>query len=89
MAWKNSQASREKHWNWKGGVDIYREILKESGVVRKCLLCGIENEKVLVAHHKDHNRNNNHKSNLLWLCMNCHHLVHHDRKLDSRIRNQV
>lgn len=87
MSWKNSNASKEKHWNWKGGRGIYREILDGSGAESKCILCGIKNKIVLVAHHIDHNRSNNEISNLTWLCMNCHYLVHHDLELDNKIRN--
>ncbi len=74
------------HSNWKGGVHVYRKLLERSGVKKACLLCKIENEMVLVAHHIDHNRSNNTTDNLTWLCMNCHHLVHHDEKLDKQIR---
>lgn len=89
MHWKNKLASRENHWNWKGGSKIYREILMTvTSNELVCALCGIEEKRVLVAHHIDHNRKNNEVSNLIWLCMNCHYLVHHDEKLNFKIQNR-
>lgn len=89
MHWKNKLASRENHWNWKGGSKIYREILMTvTSNKLVCALCMIEEKRVLVAHHIDHNRKNNEVSNLIWLCMNCHYLVHHDEKLNFKIQNR-
>jgi len=42
----------------------------------------------LIVHHIDKNRNNNGIENLIWLCQNCHYLVHHytdDRKRLSEL----
>ena len=84
--WRNSYFRREKHKNWRGGVQVYRQILQESGVVIECVVCKIRTIQILTAHHKDHNRKNNDISNLLWLCLNCHYLVHHNKSLDKKIK---
>ena len=42
----------------------------------KCVLCNYDNPRALVIHHKDRNRENNHISNLIILCANCHQLIH-------------
>lgn len=47
------------------------------GVPKICRLCKTEDYRVLAVHHSDRNRQNNTLGNLLWLCHNCHHLVHH------------
>ncbi len=84
--WRNSYFIREKHQNWTGGESVYRDILKLTQAPMVCYLCKIDNEKVLVAHHIDHNRKNNSADNLVWLCLNCHFLTHHDKDLDEKIR---
>ncbi len=84
--WRNTFFSGEKHANWKGGTGIYRKLLIKSKHEMKCVICGIQNKVILTAHHIDHNRNNNKLSNLTWLCMNCHYLVHHNEKLDQKIK---
>jgi predicted HNH restriction endonuclease len=46
---------------------------------------------MLVVHHIDENRNNNNHENLIWLCYNCHHLVHNypdeKAKLNQTLKN--
>lgn len=83
--WRNTYFVEEKHANWKNGIRTYRKILERSGKKPFCALCKINNKRILTAHHKDRNRNNNKLSNLVWLCLNCHYLVHHDKKLDKKI----
>lgn len=85
--WRNSYFSGEKHSNWKGGVATYRDILHNSNRIKVCIMCKIDNLLVLTAHHIDHDRKNNKLSNLTWLCLNCHYLVHHDQKLDKMVKN--
>lgn len=84
--WRNGVFVEEKSTRFVNGESAYRRILIRSGKGRVCVLCGINNERVLNAHHKDHNRENNKIDNLVWLCFNCHFLVHHDKELDKRIR---
>ena len=75
--WRNTILfTGENHVNWKYGKSAYRKILKNSGILQVCKLCKTEDERVLIVHHLDKNRNNNNVSNLTWLCLNCHYLVH-------------
>jgi|SRR3989344_2687379 len=74
--WRNSIYVRERHPNWKGGTATYRDILLQTKVVPMCKRCKSEDMRVMTAHHKDRNRINNSPSNLIWLCRNCHYLVH-------------
>lgn len=78
MAWKNSELrSGPNHYLWNGGKATYRErLLRKSGKI-KCNRCGVADVRVLDAHHKDSNRQNNVVENLEWLCKNCHFLAHH------------
>lgn len=75
--WKNSNVLRgERHGNWKGGENTYRDVVRRAGIVPKCSDCGISDTRVLVVHHIDRNRKNNLLSNLKWLCRNCHYIEH-------------
>jgi len=74
--WRNLEYSGENHHFWKGGENAYRGIILKSGVEQKCKMCGIKDERLLAVHHLDKNRKNNKIENLIWLCQNCHHLVH-------------
>lgn len=76
--WKNSRlATGVDHPNWKTGISSYREIMKRQDVPLICTRCSVEDFRILAVHHKDKNRQNNLPSNLMWLCHNCHYLVHH------------
>lgn len=75
--WRNTFFSGYKHSNWKGGQATYRNILRKSKLKQVCAKCQNSDARVLAVHHKDKNRNNNSVSNLIWLCHNCHYLVHH------------
>lgn len=83
--WRNQVYIGENSANWKTGESAYRNILKRSDREKICIICDINDERVLTAHHKDHDRSNNRLSNLTWLCFNCHYLVHHDKSLDKKI----
>lgn len=71
----NQRASN--HPNWTTGMYSYREIMKRESIRPGCILCGKTDPRILSVHHIDKNRSNNKKSNLSWLCNNCHFLVHH------------
>ena|SRR5205085_4900072 len=84
--WRNNSFIEEKSANWINGVRTYRNILLRSGKETECALCGVSDQKLLVVHHKDHQRTHNQINNLTWLCFNCHYLVHHDKDLDNKIK---
>lgn len=84
--WRNSEFIGEKHGGWKSGESAYRDVLKRSGRSIICMVCGVIDERVLIGHHKDHNRKNNKIDNLIWLCLNCHFLVHHDKKVEEMLK---
>jgi len=75
--WRNRLYIGEKHSNWTTGKSSYRNILKRVGGPRGCRLCGTSDERVLAVHHIDRVRTNNTPDNLMWLCHNCHFLIHH------------
>jgi len=75
--WRNQEFSGERHHNWRHGEASYRNIMKRAGKAPVCELCRSADERVIIVHHKDKNRRNNALENLVWLCRNCHHIVHH------------
>lgn len=75
--WRNEQFVGEKHANWRNGKYVYRSVLTRAGIKKICSLCKSEDTRILAVHHIDKNHNNNEVSNLVWLCHNCHFLVHH------------
>lgn len=76
--WRNSKLYiGEYHVNWKGGRSSYRQRLLRTDLAQVCSKCETDDKRVLAVHHKDKNRLNNKFSNLIWLCHNCHYLVHH------------
>lgn len=78
-SWRNTQYSGDKHSNWTNGKASYRAALMRSDLPQYCGRCKLVDKRVLAVHHKDKNRENNALSNLMWLCHNCHYLVHHDK----------
>jgi hypothetical protein len=88
--WRNRLVLGENHYLWKGGRTTYRKLLLRESVPQMCLRCGLDDRRILVVHHVDENRSNNRLENLVWLCHNCHYLVHHDtdepRKLLEKIK---
>lgn len=76
MLWQNSEFVREKHPNWKGGKSSYRGTLTKQDSHPFCKACLKDDKRILVVHHIDQNRKNNSLENLVWLCHNCHHLIH-------------
>lgn len=77
VKWWNTEFVGEKHPNWKTGEFSYRTVLKKTNLKQICRQCGKIDKRILVAHHLDKNRQNNKSNNLIWLCHNCHHLIHH------------
>ncbi|MCF7887203.1 MAG: HNH endonuclease [Candidatus Omnitrophica bacterium] len=77
-SWENeNRRCEENSPNWKVGQTASRRLLRKCGKSVKCNMCKIADERVLVVHHVDLNRKNNKPENLMWLCRNCHHLIHY------------
>lgn len=75
--WRNSIVYiGASHPNWKGGKSAYRSIMHRKHGAKACARCNTKDIRVLVVHHIDRNRNNNSVDNLIWLCHNCHFLIH-------------
>lgn len=65
------------HPQWVSGENSYKQSFFRSFTgEKKCMRCGIKDERVLIIHHKDKNRRNNAINNLELLCCNCHYLKH-------------
>lgn len=75
--WRNKTFVGELHGNYKSGRAAYRSILSRTNRARTCEVCATKDARILQVHHIDRNRTNNKTSNLAWLCLNCHFLVHH------------
>ncbi len=76
--WRNSIVNvGVNHPNWKDGKHVsYRNILRKNNIPETCIFCGNNDKRVLAAHHIDENHRNNDLKNLVWICYNCHILVH-------------
>lgn len=90
------ERSKEKHWNWKGGISnnpypkIFNKLLKFKIRQRDnftCCLCSISEEehkkkngRVLSINHIDFNKNNCDVDNLNTLCARCNTLINKDRE---------
>lgn len=74
--WRNKVFSGPNHALWIDGSSMYRKRMLESSRSVMCKLCGERDRRVLQVHHKDGNNQNYEINNLIWLCINCHHLVH-------------
>lgn len=79
--WRNKYYSGTNHPGWRTGIRIYRKMMLESGIIQKCCECGLLDKRVLVVHHVDENRKNNSIENLVWLCRNCHYLIHNAKTI--------
>jgi hypothetical protein len=75
--WRNSYFVGEKHSNYKDGRSTYRDVLTRNKVLAICKLCKNKDKRVLAGHHLNKDKTDNRVENLVWLCHNCHHLVHH------------
>ena len=56
-----------------------KSLLLKNKVIYVCKICKCDDTRVLVVHHLDKNHKNNNIDNLVFLCHNCHHLVHHHK----------
>lgn len=83
--WRNSEYVGDKHANFTNGLWAYRSVLKRAGVEQKCRRCKTTDARVLAVHHLDRNRKNNAIENLIYLCHNCHHLIHHHKNEDRKL----
>lgn len=83
--WRNQLYVGPKHANWINGMHAYRSVLKRNNIFAICKLCNTTDKSVLVTHHIDHNRKNNKVANLVWLCHNCHHLVHNQKGFHEKL----
>lgn len=83
--WRNKYFSGSKHSNWINGESTYRSILLKNDIKRICKRCQNADIRVLVVHHVDHNRKNYHIKNLIWLCRNCHFLIHYDKLEEEKL----
>lgn len=82
--WRNSVFIGDKHANWKNGLYVYRSVLSRHKIPKVCKVCKNKDTRILAVHHIDHDRKNNSVLNLVWLCHNCHHLVHHDKDVEKK-----
>ncbi len=83
--WRNRMYVGKNHPNWKNAGSRYRELLIKSRREEICVLCKTEDKRILLAHHLDGNRKNAKVKNLIWLCHNCHFLVHHFLEEKNRL----
>src|SRR3989338_1430083 len=82
--WRNKLFSGMMHPLWRGGESTYRKRMKEGGIFEQCKRCKINDPRVLAVHHVDKNRKNNDLENLVWLCHNCHFIIHHDKLEENK-----
>ena len=75
--WRNSYYVGEKHGNYIDGKSMYRSVLSRNKIPAVCKLCKTIDKRVLAVHHLNRKKSDNRVENLVWLCHNCHHLVHH------------
>ncbi len=78
--WVGEQQRAENHPNWASGKASYKKLLIRTDSLKECVLCKKNDIRILCVHHLDKNRENNKIKNLIWLCRNCHFLVHNYKK---------
>lgn len=78
--WIGEKQRGKSHPNWRGGSFSYKNLLKRTNLKEVCVSCGKDDSRILCVHHIDENRKNNDVKNLVWLCRNCHFLVHNYSK---------
>lgn len=87
--WRNSYYSGERHASWKQGQGSYRQRMLRITPNLECQLCHEQDQRVLEVHHVDEDRTNNRLDNLVWLCHNCHYLVHCDKLEQEQLVRSV
>lgn len=88
--WRNVFFSGAKHANWKGGASIdYKDLIIRHNIPKICRLCKTEDSRILAVHHIDLNHSNNAIENLMWLCHNCHFLIHHYNEERDRLMASI
>lgn len=85
LEWLNAYQFGKNHKNWKHGQTAYKTILIKNNILPFCRLCRKKDKRILLAHHRDENRRNNEMKNLIWLCYNCHFLVHHYENVKNKL----
>lgn len=73
-----------RHPSFKTGIGCYRPMML-ADFDAKCIIC--DSTDNIIVHHRDGNRENNVRSNLLVLCESCHHKIHavlNPRKRDAK-----
>lgn len=84
--WRNVYFSGDKHLNWIHGESAYRGLMiKNKKLKQICNRCKNSDLRILIVHHIDRDRRNNKLSNLMWLCRNCHFLIHCDKFEEFRM----
>lgn len=81
--WRNSVFVGPLHANWKDGKHSYKSVMLRHKIPKICKLCETLDERILAVHHIDRDRKNSSISNLVWLCHNCHFLLHHYKDIEK------
>lgn len=89
LEWLSTKQFGENHASWKHGEFAYRGMLLRQGLKLFCRFCGRNDKRTLIVHHLDQNRRNNAISNLMWLCFNCHFLVHHYPSEGEKLKEKM
>ena len=61
-----------KDYNYQKTHNISAELYRE--ITQKCVICGFD--KIVDLHHKDENKKNNSRENMIGLCPNHHKMIH-------------
>ena len=83
--WRNVEYGGNKHKGWKGGQSTYRKLMLKNERGVRCVLCDKKDIRILAVHHLDEDHANLDINNLVWLCHNCHFLIHHDKLEKQRL----